>query len=217
MPVTAERLEKAMESRGYDQSGLARAIGVSQATINRIVQGKTANSRLMPRIATKLGVPLPWLLGMSDDMRLDLLPPDNDDDAVEIDTIDLAYGMGGTFVDDTNVQVEKARFSRSWLRLFTDTAPDHLFSTQGVGDSMYPTIHDRDVLIIDRSQRSLADQMSDKVWAVMFGEVGMIKRLRPMPDGTVKILSDNPSIPPEVATDGDLFIVGRVVAKVSRM
>jgi len=40
----------------------------------------------------------------------------------------------------------------------------------------------------------------------------MIKRLRPMPDGTVRIMSDNPQVSDEIATDGDLTIIGRVVA-----
>lgn len=41
-------------------------------------------------------------------------------------------------------------------------------------------------------------------------QIGMIKRLRPMPDRSVKILSDNPSVPPETATDGELHVLGRV-------
>jgi len=140
-----------------------------------------------------------------------------DEDEVEIDSIDLAYGMGGTFLDTEDIEVEKAKFSRAWLRQFSHSPPEMLFSTQGAGDSMMPTIHDRDVVIVDRSQRALADNMGDKVWAIVFGGVGMFKRLRPMPDGTVKIMSDNQLIPHETASDGELFLVGRVVAKVSRL
>lgn len=217
MPSTALRLEKAMRRKGLDQSGLARAIGVSQATINRIVQGKTANSRLTPRIATELGVPLPWLLGAGDDeIPTDLPAQHDDEDLVLVDSIDLSFGMGGTFLD-SEIEVEQAKFSRTWLRQFT-SAPAHLlFSTKGIGDSMMPTIHDRDVLIVDRGQTSLVDQMNDKIWAITFGGLGMVKRLRRMPDGTVKIMSDNPLISPEVAADGELYIVGRVVARVSTL
>ena len=149
-----------------------------------------------------------------DDSDGDLPAPANDDQ-VEIDSIDLSYGLGGTFLDTEDIEIEKATFSRGWLRQFTDSPPNMLFSTQGAGDSMWPTIHDRDVVIVDRSQK-VVDQ-GDKIWAIVFGGVGMIKRLRPMPDGTVKILSDNQSIPPELATDGDLFIVGRIAAIVRRV
>lgn len=217
MTVTGQRLEKAMVSRGFDQSGLARKIGVSQATINRIIQGKTANSRLIPRIATQLAVPLPWLLGMSDDVG-DLAGSkanDDDDDTVEVNALDVSYGMGGTYIDDNTVEIDKVKFSRSWLRNFTDAPPEMLFVAQGIGDSMWPTIHDTDVVLVDRTERTV--RMVDKIWAMSFGEVGMIKRLRPKPDGTMTILSDNPNVPDDRATDGDLFIVGRVAAIVRKV
>lgn len=56
-----------MTKAGEDQSSLARAIGITQGAISKILQGKTANSRHLPRIALHLGVSLPWLLGATDD------------------------------------------------------------------------------------------------------------------------------------------------------
>jgi phage repressor protein C with HTH and peptisase S24 domain len=125
--------------------------------------------------------------------------------------------MGGTFLDADSVEVEKVTFSRSWLRKFTQSPPQLLVSSQGMGDSMMPTIHDRDIVIIDRSNTRLDGEMGDKIWAIVFAGMGMIKRLRQMPDGTVKIMSDNQLVRDEIATDGDLHIVGRVVAKVSSL
>ena len=80
---------------------------------------------------------------------------------------------------------------------------------------MEGTIHDSDIVLIDRRQDS--PRMADLIWAFAFGEIGMIKRLRPMPDGSVKILSDNPAVPAETAHDGELNIIGRVVAVVKRL
>lgn len=213
MAVTGKRLEKAMENRGFDQSGLARAVGVSQATINRIVLGKTANSRLLPRIATELGVSLPWLLGMSDDAgQLPAPLTLNDDDEVEVEMLDLAYGMGGAFLD-THIEIEKKRFPLSWLRRYTDS-PAHLLAfARGVGDSMWPTIHDQDDVLIDRGKTRLEDELADRIWCAVFGDIGMIKRLRRLPNGTVKIMSDNPQVSDEIAADGELHIIGRIVWK----
>lgn len=137
---------------------------------------------------------------------------DPDDDVVAIDNIDLSFGLGGTFLDSDTVEVEKIAFSQSWLRQFTNAPPHLLFSTRGLGNSMEPTINDRDVVIVDKSVTRLDQSPGEKYWAVSFGGVGMIKRLRPMPDGTVKILSDNQLVSPEVASDGELFIIGRVCA-----
>lgn len=72
MTETAERLAVAMAKRGFDQTRLARELDVTQGAISKILNGATRNSRLMPRIAAKLEVPLPWLLSESED-REDLV------------------------------------------------------------------------------------------------------------------------------------------------
>ena len=163
MSLTADRLEIAMEDRGYDQSQLARQIGVSQATINRIVQGKTANSRLLPRIATHLGVSLPWLLGMADDPATEApSSPARREDMVEVAMVDLAYGMGGTFLAE-HPDSRMEEFPLSFLRHFTKADPRQLMIAEGVGDSMAPTIGPSDLVLIDRGQDNL--NVNDRIWA----------------------------------------------------
>jgi phage repressor protein C with HTH and peptisase S24 domain len=222
MIVTA-RLKERMENQDVSQAELARRVGVSQQTIGKLVSGSSQSSAYLHKIARALKTTAEYLDGETDEPSLpaaatptgttDLSSMDEEDDVL-IDMIDLAYGMGGAFLDSDQVEVERVKFSRSWLRQFTNTLPRHLVSTRGIGDSMMPTIHDRDVVIIDKSQTRVDLNMGEKIWACVYGGVGMIKRLRPMPDGTVKISSDNLVIRDEVAADGDLFIVGRVIAVV---
>jgi transcriptional regulator with XRE-family HTH domain len=64
-----------MNSAGEDQSSLARSIGITQGAISKILQGKTANSRHLPRIAFHLGVPLDWLLGEIDTLECKKVRP----------------------------------------------------------------------------------------------------------------------------------------------
>ena len=137
------------------------------------------------------------------------------DDDVEIQQWDIAYGMGGGTYLDLPVTGETHKFSRSWLRQFTHAPPNQIFMAAGTGDSMMPTLLDADIVVIDTSQREV--RLADKIWAAAYGQTGIIKRLRPMPDGSVKILSDNPNVPPETAYDGELSVVGRVVAVVRKM
>lgn len=221
--MLSDRLKERIASAGSSQAELARAIGVSPQAISKMVRGGTTHSPKLYQIARFLKTSPEYLTGESSDpdagageQRI-TAAPDDDGDLVEIDMVDLAYGMGGAFLDSDNVEVAKVKFSQSWLRQFTTSAPHFLASTRGIGDSMMPTIHDRDVVIIDKSQTRLDMNLGEKIWACVFGGVGMIKRLRPMPDGSVKISSDNQLIRDELATDGDLFIVGRVVAKVSTL
>ena len=153
-------------------------------------------------------------LDTDDDEAPRPVAPASSDDDVEIQQWDIAYGMGAGSYLDLPTTGEKHKFSRSWLRQFTSAPPEKIFLADGTGDSMFPTILNADMVMIDTSQREV--RMADRIWAAAFGDVGIIKRLRPSPDGSVKILSDNPSVPQEVAYDGELHVVGRVVAIVRK-
>lgn len=225
--IDPERLQAAMDRKGVNQSQLAEMVGMKQPSIGRLLSGETKTTRAIDAIAAVLETTPAYLKRQTDDPEVPGVgdrilpyrapPPEVDPDEVEIDSIDLSYGMGGTFVDIEHgaMEITKVKFSRSWLRKFTHSPPEMLFTTSGIGDSMRPTIEDADIVIVDRSE-GLKDSLGEKMWAVVFGGVGMIKRLRPMPDGTVKIMSDNRVVPDDVATDNDLHIVGRVIGVVRR-
>lgn len=136
------------------------------------------------------------------------------EDTVELAQVDLRYGMGGTFADGP-IEVERRPFSREWLRSITATAPRHLFWAIGDGDSMEPTIRSGEIILIDRSQDT--PRMDDGIWAVTHGEIGMIKRLRHRPEGIVELHSDNHLVRPQTAVDGELHVIGRVIAVVRKL
>lgn len=128
-------------------------------------------------------------------------------DLVGIQQIDLAYGMGATFADGP-VEVELLRFPRVWVQTITSSPPSMLTWASGRGDSMAPTIHDGDIVLLDRSQRRVIEQ--DALWAYTVGDLGAIKRLRIKGDRVV-ILSDNPSVPPDEEPIDEVNIVARVI------
>jgi len=53
-----ERIKQERLKKGLSQEKLGRAIGVSQPAIKKIEAGTTENSKLLPKIAKELGVPL---------------------------------------------------------------------------------------------------------------------------------------------------------------
>ncbi len=136
-------------------------------------------------------------------------------DVLDVPMIDLAYGMGGTYVDESEIETRTEPFPLAFIRRYTRAKAEDLVFAEGLGDSMAPTIQTTDLLLIDQSDNSL--RVSDQIWAFSFGGVGMIKRLRPRPDGSVAILSDNPNVPEDRAVDDELHLIGRVVAKVSKL
>ena len=221
-----DRLAALLDEKGISQSALARAIGVSPTAIWKLVNEPGAQgSKHLHKIAQEIGTTPEYLLDETDesstaavaDRRLEFRgagPEQERSDTVSIDQIDLRFGLGGQYLDGP-VETVQRKFSRSWLRNFTDSSPEHLCWTSSSGDSMKPTIEDSDLILIDRSDNRV--EFGDKFWAIAYGQVGMIKRLRPMPDGGVKILSDNQNVPPETAYDDEMHVVGRVVAIVRKM
>jgi phage repressor protein C with HTH and peptisase S24 domain len=221
-----ERLETLTRSQGW----LAREVGISPQAVSKIINGDTNETAKLYQIARALQTTPEFLTGETDDpeaheiadARNEYRPapaslgggPPLPEAIVPVREIDLKFGMGATELE-IPVTTSIRHFSREWLRQYTGASPEHLYFAQGIGDSMAPTILDSDLLLVDASEKTL--RMADKIWAVAYGNSGMVKRLRQMADGSVKILSDNPTVPPETAYDGELHVLGRVVAIVRKI
>lgn len=227
----SKRLWKALSGRKL--KWLAEETGISSSMLSDYGKGgKVPGADKAVLIADALSVDVSWLLtGRSGSISDQLAEPGNrllrdlvspqlaaeassDDDLVEIDQIDLRYGMGATYADSP-IEVERRQFSREWLRSFTHAAPSHLTWALGDGDSMEPTIRSGEVILIDRSQDT--PRSGDGIWACAMGEIGLIKRLRHLPGGGVELHSDNPLVPPQSTADGELHVVGRVIAVVRKL
>lgn len=202
---------------GLSAAEVARRAGLAATTIQRPIKG-TAETRISQRTLEKLHDAFPkfpgWTRAGAATLASFVEPTPQ---MVEIAAIDLNFGLGAAFMDSEIVEyaADTMLFPRDWLRSITSSSPDSLYWARGVGNSMEPTIGDGDVILIDRS--AVGSSFGDVYWAIAFGQTGMVKRLRPMPDGSVKILSDNQSVPPEIAHDGELHVFGRVIAVVRRI
>lgn len=212
-----------MESANIGPTRLAQSVGLKQPSISRLMSGETRTTRVIADIARALSTNVDYLTGQSDDpgpastndTRLPFRhapAPPPDDDSVMVQQFDIALGMGGGGYLD-NAVGEPMRFSRSWIRQFTKAPPEKLLWTSGMGDSMAPTINEADVMLIDTTDRT--PRISDKIWAIDHCGLGMVKRLRASAHG-MRILSDNPLVPEDVAVDGEMQVFGRVVAVVRR-
>lgn len=217
--IVPERLVSAMRRAGVNQSQLAGKVGITQPSIARLMRGETKTTRVLDVIAAALDTTPEYLKGEVETPEIEMAEGDDrplpNADDVEIDEIDLAFGLGATFIEDVPVKTVRRKFSRSWLRMFTDSPPSQIYCARGMGDSMTPTILDSDILIIDAANRT--PRMAEQIWAISYCGMGSIKRLRPTPDGGIKIMSDKKEVSDETAYDDELHILGRVVAVVRKM
>lgn len=212
--IVGERLAERMRAAGYNQSSLARAIGVAQQTIGKLVTGQSSSSVHLLKMAQLLKTTPAYLEGETDDPSEGaFVPPTATEIAAEmglvkISEIDLDIGMGSSFMDEAQVTEVDRWIPQEWVSNFTTTPAPLLAIARPVGESMYPTINDRDLVLIDRSQKKI-DRV-DGIWLLVFGGFSTIKRVRMLPDGTARLMADNPQVRDEVATDGELFVIGRV-------
>lgn len=219
-----DRIKKRLLALSMSQAKLAQIVGISPQAVGKIISGGTSHTAHLYKIARALKTTPEYLAGESDEPSTDghltstlkatSREDDEDEDIVKIQEIDLAFGMGSTFLD-VPVKEKPRIFSRTLLSSLTHANPSKIYMARGIGDSMAPTIHNDDIILIDASANTI--RMSDQIWAFAYGGFGMIKRLRPMPDGGVKLLSDNPAVSDETAYDGELHVMGKVVAIIRRM
>lgn len=225
MTVLGERLLELLRLRGISQAELSRRVGITQPAVNHLIKRGTGGSAHLHKIARVLETSPEYLAGESDDpspntmqdrlMPFGHAPADRDPDSVQLMEYDLAFGLGASFIHDQPANGQPMTFSRAWIRHFTTSPFDQLYWAHGIGDSMTPTIQHADVVLIDTAQRT--PRIWDQLWALDMGGLGMIKRLRPTKDGTgMRILSDGGQ-PEEVAFDGEMNVIGRVVAIVRKV
>ena len=222
--VIGKRIEARMRDLGLSQSALARATGMKLPSIGRLISGETRRTNHLVEIAQALRTTPDFLTGVSDspDKLADLrhqfgeFPRDDvaSSDVVEIRELDLTFGFGATYLDIPVTETMRP-FGREFIRQHTRARPEELFFAQGIGDSMFPTLLDSDVLLIDTSQKVV--NIAAKVWAVSYGGMGMVKRISPAKGGGVMLHSDNTAIPEQIAYDEELQVLGRLVAYFRKM
>jgi phage repressor protein C with HTH and peptisase S24 domain len=221
--IIPDRLVAAMHRKGLSQSELARRIGISASMVGKLARGEARGTTQMYQIARALDVTPDYLVGDVEDFGAELttgLPSPSVDATVaelgivRLRELDMTLGMGATYLD-VPVTETMRYFDRDWLRSYTRANPTDLIFAQGVGDSMEPTIRDSDLLLIDCSRKSI--DMTDKFWAIAYANCGAVKRLHPRADGGIDMLSDNPLVPVRTAYDGEMHVLGRVVAIVRKM
>lgn len=210
-----DRIKERLEDLGISQAELARRVKVSQPTINALIKGSATGSKHLHTIASELETSPAFLSGETDDQS-PISPRRSSMDALadELDLaiipeIDIGYSMGGGTITESYEQTGIVPFSRSWLRSVMLGSFDDLFVARGDGDSMEPTLHDGDIVLIDTAQKSIRKQ--DRIWAVSYGELGMIKRVRRSPDGSYILNSDNKVVSPISCADDEMQVIGRVV------
>lgn len=215
MKTLPERMAARMKELDITQSALARMVGVSQPTVSAIFHGGTQRSKYLRSIAIALETTEAWLLGETEDPNLGATSSADSDILAEklgltlVPEFDEGYAMGaGSFLDVSERTGSRA-FDTNWLRSISEGNLAKIFVARGDGDSMEPTLHDGDIVLIDGAQNRI--NKAERIWAVMYGGLRLIKRVRSLPGDQFELMSDNPNVRSILIPKDEMHVVGRVI------
>lgn len=186
---------------GFTQDKIAADLGegVSQGAVSHFMNRRTAlNIKAASVFAKHLKVPVeefsPRLASELKSLTDATAPSDDESDSENDDnfayipqyTAKAAAGLGH---ENPHVEsVNTLAFKREWLRAKGLNAK-HLIAISADGDSMWPTINDHDVLLLDTSK---TDPVDGQVFVLTSADKGsIVKRLVQTPLGGWIIRSDN--------------------------
>ena len=219
------RLNQAMSAKNLSLRDLSEKTGINYEMIRRYSKGqaKPRNDK-MKLLAQCLGVPITWLDYGEGEMTKNnykLAPITEWDDSTPLDDDeaeipfykDIAFACGyGAVNDDVTHETRKLRMGKRTLSNLGGL-PENAFAVTARDDSMMPYVQDGDTIYIDKGRKEVKD---GRIFAIRFGELCLCKRLYRLPDGGVRIVSDNAAeFPEQVATkqqisDGEFEVLGWV-------
>lgn len=210
----ADRLRARCRQLGLNAGRVAELARVNRSFVYDIMRGRSENPNLekLDQVARVLKVERDWLLSGMGAVEGEAPMPESPDDAVvSVPYVAVRPSMGGgVVVDDEPDHGRPHLFHRAWIRHELRADPANLRVMEVEGDSMLPTLHDRDVVLVDMGRRL----PSPPGIFVLHDGMGLVaKRLEHIPHTDpprVRIISDNDRYAPYEATADEVNIVGRV-------
>lgn len=210
----SDRLKARSKQLGLTAAQIGEIAGVNRSFVYDILRGRSENPNLekLDRLARALKVDRNWLLHGMGDVEGEAPIVDNPDDAfVAVPYVSIRPTMGGgVVVDEEPTPGRPYHFQRSWIRHGLRADPANLRIMHVEGDSMMPTLHDGDIILVDIGRRA----PTPPGIFVLHDGIGLVaKRLEHIPNSDpprVRIVSDNSIYAPYEGTAEEVNIIGRI-------
>ncbi len=227
-------MRRALEMSGLSVNAWAKKAGVSESGVRGFINGDAPNISVsyLAKLARVIERPIATFfeggMGMnflqeerpqsvttpSSEVLTETPPPPSCltlDAICYVPVFDLALSAGhGAWCENDPQPAYVEPFNAHWLRRLTRTGPEHLILACVSGDSMDPTLHDGDQILVDTSARRIS---RDGIYGLRQGEDLLVKRITVDPrSGKFTISSDNPHYVSYGDVSGDeVRIIGRVI------
>ena len=206
--IIGQRLKYEMKKRGISSAELSKRADVKTSFIYDIISGKSTNPSTvkLARVADALGISLEYLVDSGNNSS-----PKNIGDYVSLPRLSVEFVSGKANVVAMAGDNESVIFKTTWVTQQLRLNPTNLRLLAVRGDSMEPSFHHNDTVLIDTAQTV----PSSPGFFVIFDGFGLaVKRIELVSHSTnprVRILSDNPQYTDYERSLADANIVGRIV------
>lgn len=209
MQGTSERIKALVESSGKSQRDLAKEMGVSNVSISQWVTGKNPPGKNGIAALAKYFNVTPSYILYGNGSAPNAQTVKDATDSIAVPLLDVGASCGGGYVNEDDGLITFVRVSRGQLRRVAPWANENALNIITIhGDSMEPTLHDGDNVMVDISSRHVRN---DGVYIINMQDGTFAKRVQVRPN-SVCLISDNPKYPPfEVGEQDSFEIVGRCV------
>lgn len=201
-----ERLRGKIEEHWPSQRQLALNLGIPANSLSNYLNGRIPDLDLVVRLAEALKVTPAWLLF-----------GDHAGKAVEdysyIPLYDIRGAAGHGALPETEEIKDFLAFKQDWIRSVLRVSPQDLKLIYVDGDSMEPTLHNGDIILVNVGNNAV---VRDGVYVVRIGEAILVKRLQRLPGDMLKVKSDNEAAYEPFTVDlkklgEEVAVIGRVV------
>jgi phage repressor protein C with HTH and peptisase S24 domain len=211
----AERLEMAIGTTSV--RAFASAIDLSEGALRKYLKGQS-----LPQIdkallmARQANVSLDWLISGDGNQHTASASPvivvnnEFEEEYSLVPGYHVSVSTGhGKIIDSEPIKRHLA-FRRKWLK-FRGFEASKLVVVFASGDSMEPTIHNNNTLLVNTSDTKLTD---GSIFVLRFGDELYAKRLQKRFDGDIRLISDNKEYEDQIVKADEidkLHIIGKVV------
>lgn len=220
MSTLAERINSLLNQKDISQTELAKLVGISQPSMNKILNGSTLNPKKIIELAGVLDVDPAWLktgekVKDSTDPVYALHEPSAEYRShIKQLNISAAAGHNGFSNADYPDVIRSIYFSeQGLLEIVGIKNTDGIYLITVPTDSMSPTINKGDLVFVDTKINSY---VNEGIYVFDLNGETYIKRLQRIPTGVIRALSDNPLYPPFDITE-ELFSTAVIRGKFIRV
>jgi phage repressor protein C with HTH and peptisase S24 domain len=208
----ADRLRARCQQLGLKGGHVAELAGVNRSFVYDIMRGRSEhpNMERLERVAQVLKVDSRWLLHGLGEVEGEAPTLDGQEVFVAIPSVTVTASMGGGSVVEEEPEGRPYHFQSSWIRHKLRAQPADLRIMHVEGDSMMPTLHHGDVVLVDLVRRA---PTPPGIFVLHDGMGLVAKRLEHIPNSDpprVRILSDNAFYAPYDCTAEEVNIIGRI-------